>query len=239
MSNDIQKKVVAAKSDLFNYIDSHIREIKYGVYCLGTVGALLCIRSLRPFKKFTKIEELPHNFVRNNVALQGTVRKIEERGKLYVDHHPVFQLPFTKNYDCLPIHLAFLSIGPQGRLWLVKNVKNKFIWFEPLKISDEGALECVVYSKGLFWTKKNLNEKMVKHGICKIKNEQQTEMTDYQSKILNNLIKLEAVADKKGIGIWASHPEQTLISQIFFKVFHSIGNIFRAASSRLIKQSKE
>lgn len=93
--------------------------------------------------------------------------------------------------------------------------------------------------QGLFWTKKNLNDKMVKHGICKIKNEQQTEMTDYQSKILNNLIKLEAVADKKGIGIWASHPEQTLISRIFFKVFHSIGNVFRSASSRLIKQSKE
>lgn len=51
----------------------------------------------KQFKKFTKIEELPHNFVRNNVALQGTVRKIEERGKLYVDHHPIFQLPFTKS----------------------------------------------------------------------------------------------------------------------------------------------
>lgn len=31
------------------------------------------------------------------MALQGTVRKIEERGKLYVDHHPIFQLPFTKS----------------------------------------------------------------------------------------------------------------------------------------------
>ena len=49
--------------------------------------------------------------------------------------------------NCLPVHLAFLSIGPQGRLWLIKNIKNKFVWFEPLRITDEGTLECVVYSK--------------------------------------------------------------------------------------------
>ncbi|KAK8396722.1 hypothetical protein O3P69_005006 [Scylla paramamosain] len=61
-------------SRLTHFIDENIRVIQYGVYCVGVAGAVVLLHSVRAFTKFTKIQDVPKEFISKHVKLHGHVR---------------------------------------------------------------------------------------------------------------------------------------------------------------------
>ncbi|KAK4292169.1 hypothetical protein Pmani_035034 [Petrolisthes manimaculis] len=55
-------------------IDSNIRIVQYGVYCVGTVGLVLILHSARAFTKFAHIQDIPKEFITKHVKLHGQVK---------------------------------------------------------------------------------------------------------------------------------------------------------------------
>ncbi|GAB1603838.1 protein C3orf33-like [Argonauta hians] len=208
MPLNLPEKFQIKKVDIHNFIDSHIIEIRNGVYGVAAVGVLLCLRSLRPFAKFSRPEDVPRNFIKKNVKLQGRVEKVGEEGKLMVDHEPIVRLPWHKDKPPLAIKLAFLEITPHSRLWLLKNVSDKHIWFRPIRISNGGmSLDCIAYTKGFLGWRVNINDKMVRTGNSKLQADIDVGSNPKLKKHLENLVKLEAQADRKGAGMWKRDPQ--------------------------------
>ncbi|XP_014789377.1 protein C3orf33 [Octopus bimaculoides] len=234
MPLNLPDKFPVKKVDIHNFIDSHITEIRTGIYCIGTFGVFLCLRSLRPFSKFSKVEEVPLKFIQKNVTLQGRVKKIEEKGKLLIDHEPIVRLLWHQDKPCLPIRLAFLSISPQSRLWLLKNVLDKHIWFQPVRISNGGlSIDCIVYTKGFLWRKVNINEKMVMTGTSKLEENINVSLNPKQTKYLENLIKFETQADKKGVGMWAREKQYTGLLKMLHYFFEKTKNGYKFLTSKV------
>nr|XP_053643835.1 uncharacterized protein LOC128696549 [Cherax quadricarinatus] len=56
------------------FIDDHLRIVQYGIYCCAATGVLLVLHSARAFTKFTRIQDIPEEFIRKHVRLHGHVK---------------------------------------------------------------------------------------------------------------------------------------------------------------------
>lgn len=210
------------------FVDSNIRTIKNCLYVTGGVGLIIVARSIYLTKVFTRVEDIPAQFIHKKVKLRGMVKEITDEGVLSIEHIPIMRLriPFTKRKvnECLPVHLACIDLSPEGSLWLTNNVLNKVVWFHLLhRTSSYNGMGSHLYSKieipQRFRRNIRVNEELVKMGLSKISSlaslEESGKMPTNKNLLLylDRLVKLEHTADKKGVGMWNQPKETSVIKK--------------------------
>lgn len=137
-------KTYKRENSLFNFIDSHLREIKWTFYGVGAVGAALLLRNVKPTSKFSCVKDIPEKFVHRHIRLQGVVRDVTRDGRLLVDHIPVYTLPRLpfKTYvpessgfrELLPVSLAGVNpitcdepVTPDGALTSEATINSSYL----------------------------------------------------------------------------------------------------------------
>ncbi|PVD35373.1 hypothetical protein C0Q70_02333 [Pomacea canaliculata] len=188
--------------DVHKFVDSHIREIKYFVFGLGAAGIILIIRDLHLVQTFRQVSDIPSKFVTSHITLQGQVKQINHKGLLLINHEPAFVIPFSSwlrkyrkksNPDMLPVQLANVQMTEPGREWLEGNVLHKHIWFQLLFKTEENVMCSVSIRKNALF-KTNINESLVRQGLCKVLLE---DVTNPEDKVVQSFVaRLIAAEDK-------------------------------------------
>lgn len=196
-----------------DFIDTHPRTIHYGAYSLGVAGVVLILRSVHVGKFIKNVNEVPKRFITKGVHLQGNVKEIHSDGKIYVLHQPLLdlRLPWNRSprRDYLPMTLAFVDLTDQSRVWLKENLLHKNVWIQVLKIEEENSYlpvgQAAIFQQKFVLWKTCVNEKFIEDGLCKISQVPEHEiksLTKKQTELLDKMISLEKIADKKGRGLW-------------------------------------
>ncbi|XP_007502397.1 protein C3orf33 homolog isoform X3 [Monodelphis domestica] len=155
--------------------------------------------------------DIPEEFIKNNVKLQGRLRRITENG-LKVEHTPI-TVPLISRwrkqpYGVLLVKIAGVELTEAGWGWLQKELKpSQKLWFQLLAKENSALLCLLLVEKGRFFNV-CLNEEILRRGLGRtvlIKE------LDHESKIFwtvhKNLLKAELKAMKKGEGLWKEQSE--------------------------------
>ncbi|GFR61560.1 chromosome 3 open reading frame 33 [Elysia marginata] len=138
------------EASVHNFIDAHIRELKWTAYGLAGLGAFIVLRRIKAATKFSHVADIPPHFTSKNYRLQGHVRKISDCGELYVEHIPIFQLnTFSRRVDSrnlLRVNVAGVSLTPEAVKWLTITTLDKHIWFRLMETKNT-LLDCDVTLK--------------------------------------------------------------------------------------------
>ncbi|KAL7640741.1 UNVERIFIED_CONTAM: hypothetical protein RMT77_009016 [Armadillidium vulgare] len=60
-----------------NFIDENLRIIQYTIYGTAAVGVVLSLRSLNLFSKFSRIEDIPEEYILKQIKLRGIVNDVK------------------------------------------------------------------------------------------------------------------------------------------------------------------
>ncbi|XP_056663471.1 protein C3orf33 homolog isoform X4 [Monodelphis domestica] len=185
-----------------------IRNISTG---MAVVGLILLAKSIKLTNKFISSSDIPEEFIKNNVKLQGRLRRITENG-LKVEHTPI-TVPLISRwrkqpYGVLLVKIAGVELTEAGWGWLQKELKpSQKLWFQLLAKENSALLCLLLVEKGRFFNV-CLNEEILRRGLGRtvlIKE------LDHESKIFwtvhKNLLKAELKAMKKGEGLWKEQSE--------------------------------
>ncbi|KAH3858440.1 protein C3orf33 homolog [Dreissena polymorpha] len=197
------------------FVDSNYRYIQTGLYVIGGISIIYIARTVRTTTVFRHVSDIPEEYVQKQVRLQGQVKKVDDDGVLHVQHVPILRIriPFKKEsaIGSLPLHLACIDIGPEGRLWLQQHVQEKTIWFHLMHRSkhlNHYVLHSKVEIPKTFGRNIHVNEELVKKGLCKISQLSDLEgakgVSTNQNMLLylDRLVKFEHYAASKRLGMW-------------------------------------
>ncbi|XP_005102889.1 protein C3orf33 homolog [Aplysia californica] len=199
--------VTRRERSLFNFIDSHLKELRWSAYGLGAVAFIVLVRKTRSTTKFKNVCNIPDHFVEKHYKLQGVVKQVTQDGALLVDHIPIMHLDMFPKGDLhseqqyLCLQLAGLSMTPEGNKWLHTNTVRRHVWFTLLQ-RDSQVLDCHIKVKKSFWWYQSVNKALVRQGICAVKHFDSLPKSDSYNKLLRQLITLEDAASRKGRGLW-------------------------------------
>ncbi|XP_060563004.1 protein C3orf33-like [Ruditapes philippinarum] len=238
----VKKKNVNVLESIQTFVDTNIRLIQNGLYIVGGIGVIVAARSIYVTKIFTKVEDIPAQFLRDRVKLRGKVQQVHHDGMLSIEHIPILRLkiPFVKqNIDCLPVKLACIDVSPEGRLWLNRNILHKAVWFHLLHRNGSlNGMGSQLYSKieipRRFRGNIHVNEELIRLGLSKISSLSHLEENDMlltnQNLLLylDQLVKLEDIASKKGIGMWKQPEENSWRKKSLTAVGSILSSPFRA-----------
>lgn len=190
--------------DMSNFVDNNIRVIRYSPYALAGIGIFVLARSTFAWKTFRTISDIPSAMIAKNVRLQGTVEKVDSEGSLFVQHIPIIRIGNRESR--LPVKISCIDISDAGREWIVTNIHKKQIWFKMLAINSNNYIESVVTYKQRWHRSICVNEHLVKEGFAQVQSVGDTDsnlFTNSQyNKLLEKLLQMECVAEKKGKGLW-------------------------------------
>ncbi|XP_041374594.1 protein C3orf33 homolog isoform X2 [Gigantopelta aegis] len=209
------------KDDLFNFFDSHIRELQT--------------------TKFTSVGQIPTSYIEKNVTLQGNVRYVTDTGSLLTQHQPILQTPTwlssQNDEGLLPVEIIGVAVTPGGRKWLIDSIKDRHVWFKLLR-SSPSSVQCIVYRKPGFLRKVNVNEELIKMGFGKVHFVEDQPFSDshLHGQVLERLLKLESVAERKGLGMWKATKENKIEK---VAIFHKLKNLILFPVKYFRKQSSE
>ncbi|XP_045161406.2 protein C3orf33 homolog isoform X2 [Mercenaria mercenaria] len=209
-----------------NTVDSvkNKKDLQNGLYIVGGIGAIITARSIYMTKVFTKVEDIPAQFIRKQVKLRGKVKEVNDEGILSIEHIPIWRLrvPFIRQNqtnECLPVHLACIDLSPEGRLWLSENTLHKVVWFHLLhRTGSHNDMGSHLYSKieipQRFRRNIQVNEELIRQGLSKISSLSCLEdgkMPTNKNLLLylDRLVQLENHASKKGVGMWTQQEESS------------------------------
>ncbi|XP_046547052.1 uncharacterized protein LOC124257106 [Haliotis rubra] len=191
------------KDDVFSFIDSNIRGIRYSIYGVGVVGVILILRSTKATHVFRNVSDIPRIYVTRNIVLQGRVDNIGTDCCLHVTHRPLIALPsFLKSHSVheasLPIYMAGIEPSPVGRKWLIDKVKGQHIWFKLLERScDSDRLDCLVSIRKRFLFKTVVNEELIRLGLCRLREYPTPPVAPVYNHVINKMVAIEAKLDRK------------------------------------------
>jgi len=140
------------ENSVSNFIDSHIREIRYTAYGLGAVAIFLLLKRTKSTTKFLNVNAIPEKYVQHNYSLQGVIREVQQNGRLKVEHIPILELKAFSKYDIpkdqqyLELQLAGLDVGTEATEWLQSNTVGKEVWFHLLARQDN-CIDCNIKMK--------------------------------------------------------------------------------------------
>lgn len=205
------------------FVDQNIREIKYGAYALGTIGVFMVMKSIHSTRVITSAKDIPVEFIKNNIRLHGNVKSVNQYGVLQVSHIPIIKQPTwlkptTISDTNIQIKLACIDVSLDGCKWLHENIVNKTVWFQVLTIPEgesEEIVAAVYRRKYLLLPKMCINKKLIQLGLSRVSHlspDEVKKLSDFQNRLLIDLIKHENIAMKKQVGVWKnlSEPESKI-----------------------------
>ncbi|GFN87675.1 hypothetical protein PoB_001418100 [Plakobranchus ocellatus] len=134
----------------YNFIDGHLRELRWTAYSLAGLGVFLVLRRVKATTKFTHVSNIPKHFFSKNYRLQGKVRNVSECGQLLVEHVPIIRLNlFTSDAESnhlLAVNVAGVSVTPEAVQWLRRTAQDQSVWFRLLQAND-ASVDCDVLLK--------------------------------------------------------------------------------------------
>lgn len=211
------------------FMDQNIRGIQYGVYSVALVGLAVSLRSVRPFKKFSKPGEIPTSFIVKHLTLHGKAVGVEpsmgsSTAYLLVDHAPIISLAWIRpKKPNLPLQISSINLTPNGLSWLQHIVVGSTVKFTILKVNPE-AVTCIISKEN-----KDVGLDLVSLGFASVSPlDFNLEKDSLYLKYYKKLLSAENLAEKRGYGIWASEKNSTSY------VFNKLGKIVISSAASLL-----
>jgi len=189
------------------YWDKH-PAVQYGTYGIAFLGSLKFIAYLRTLGRFRHSRNIPKKYIKENVKLQGIVRRVDPETKaLMVEHIPVIQIRQSKPDDLLPVALSGVRVNALGYQWLDIASRNQPIEFTLLAINDKSEVECIVMQNEGWLKKRCLNTQIVQLGLGQIAPlDKSIRNNKFYKDLYLSLQKLEKNAVQKRNGVWSTLP---------------------------------
>eukprot|EP00091_Calanus_sinicus_P009371 TRINITY_DN21961_c0_g1_i1.p1 TRINITY_DN21961_c0_g1~~TRINITY_DN21961_c0_g1_i1.p1 ORF type:complete len:134 (-),score=27.59 TRINITY_DN21961_c0_g1_i1:358-759(-) len=120
---------IGGQFDRFSrFVDDNKRVIVYALYGVSAVGGLLVLRSLRVFKQFKSVKDIPEEFIENKHHLFGYVERSDILAKsdnivpkIWLTHIPIYgKFRRNENYE-IPVEISGVKLHPDFSL-LAKQV---------------------------------------------------------------------------------------------------------------------
>ncbi|XP_077998592.1 protein C3orf33 homolog isoform X2 [Glandiceps talaboti] len=193
-----------------NFIDDHISAVRSISTVLAVFGIGYIIKSIRPFKKFQHVQEIPKEFIRKNMRLSGKVTSVKD-GQLNVEHVPIVDiatLPLIgsrlkrNRHGDLPVYLGGVELLDGADPFMKLHVDKRPVWFTILSVNKDGGIDCIVTLNKGWLRRMNVNETIIREGLGKATHIEGLTKNETYLKISQRLIKAEMYAEKKGKGIW-------------------------------------
>ncbi|XP_064603574.1 protein C3orf33-like [Liolophura sinensis] len=201
----LTKKDRSLLDSVFILIDENIRTIRYSLYAVGAIGALILARSLHVHKKFTKLSDIPVEFITKNISFRGHVKAVDRGHLLHVDHLPIYTLRWLPSGEgLLPVRLAGVRISPVGSKWLADKVMGNVVKVTPLQLVNDAMDSVVFLEKGFLRRSTCVNKALIEQGLCKVDYPDTLPSSDAYRRLLDSLIACETRADRKGKGLWGN-----------------------------------
>ncbi|XP_072036425.1 protein C3orf33-like [Amphiura filiformis] len=202
-----------------HFIDQHLQLFRTGSTVLACVGLLYVARSIRMYKKFHHVRDIPQEFVRKHVRLRGQVISVE-KSHLKLEHLPIIELPkfvtriVPDKVAGLNVNLAGVLLLEESQEFLQKQVPvGQVLWFQMLGVDEENQeIQAVVTFKQNWRKTTNLNELVLRHGYGKVKALPEHTNRKIGVKLTQRLIKAEIAAEKAHQGVW--HEEETQLDRL-------------------------
>ncbi|KAI5696571.1 hypothetical protein M8J75_014917 [Diaphorina citri] len=210
-------------------IDEHLWEIRIGLCTVAVLAFGYAVKSVKPFTKFSHINQIPPSFIENNIKLNGKVVDLKQipspvnvdsnppvplhRVSILVDHCPIFNPPFsTSKVDPLAICLDSVAVSKQGLTTMERILLDRPIGFVLLSAEQtDSHLSCIVYCRlpptsvwtSLFARPLNLAAHLVSSGLGAVtpSDPSLTLKASYR-RHYQGLLAAEARAMKDQVGMW-------------------------------------
>ena len=201
------------------FVDENKRPITYALYGVSAVGGLIILRSLRVFRQFKSVKDVPEEFIENNYSIFGYVEKSEVvlRNKCLVPRISLTHIPISgklrKDENCqIPVVISGIGLHP-GFSLLVRQTMIEQTLNNKVKVTIFGKsgdeLEGRVCLKKFGLWNNCLGETLLKQGFAAIlKGEFWKSETHSLVKYRCKLEKQEAYARTNKIGMWRAHIEE-------------------------------
>jgi len=195
------------------FVDDNKRIIVYALYGVSAVGGLLVLRSLRVFKQFKSVKDIPEEFIENKHQIFGYVERSEILAKsdnivprISISHIPIYgKFRRNENYEIpvvisgVRLHTGFSLLARQTLKEMTENKKVKVTIFGA---SQEGLEGRVCLKRFGLWGQ-CVGGALVQQGYAEIlKNTLIKTDNKVLLKYRNNLENKEAFAKRKKIGLW-------------------------------------
>ena len=223
-------------------IDQNKQLISYGFYCVAAGGAVLIIKSLKLFKQFKNISDIPQEFFSRNHNLFGYVAETEIKSSykknaanlvstnltpyIKLHHIPVVGKVDKSPQNQLSLNIIGVKISPEFvqpadtylRAYSLTKVKVKIFG------RVESEILCRAFSKEYFIWRKCIGSDLLRRGYGHFDGEHfktamfNKDLQNYKT----SLLKQEKYAERKGIGVHRKISDNEKISSLsFVKSFYN------------------
>jgi len=240
MSKDKDEKpsISVFLDKLLRRIDENKRLVTYALYGVSVVGGLLVLRSLRAFKQFKNVKDIPEELIVNNYSIFGKVEGSEiviNKDKiapcLFLTHIPIFGKSRRDQNHEIPVIIYGVRLHPdyfvQSKQILTSKTENRKVKVTILSSSREELKGKVCLKKFGLWND-CLGEKLIKQGFAQVLLDDFAQvdgkdLLNYRGK----LEKQEVVAKRNKVGLWqVGKTESSLLSK--FSFMDKIYNFFKS-----------
>lgn len=181
-------------------LEQNIRGVQLGLYGVAIGGLAVALISIKPFKKFVSVKDIPSSFIERRIRLNGKVVGLEitpTKPLLHIDHTPIIGRGLRSQGNGLPVSIAAIDMYPNATSWLQHVAVGKNVDFTLLKRNPDN-ISCIVSHK-----KDDLGMRLVSLGFASVSG---LDTTLEKDKIYMNyykkLLKAEDKAEKQGVGAW-------------------------------------
>uniref|UniRef100_A0A0K0FH65 Protein C3orf33 (inferred by orthology to a human protein) n=1 Tax=Strongyloides venezuelensis TaxID=75913 RepID=A0A0K0FH65_STRVS len=217
--NNEESNLVEPSSFVSNdksFVDKHASIIvRGGIMTTGLLGLGIYLKTSPSFRRFKHVSQIPKIFYDKEITIKGIVKGITPTGKLIVEHLPLVKLSFvnsSKGITPINLNLAGIVLSDKGLNMITKdmNITNKQINFKVIKptLGDKNCVDAEINIKRTPFTNINLSQLLVRKGFAKVlkptdkDHVKALESNKSYSKLIDQLLLSEMVADKRGVGVW-------------------------------------
>ena len=210
-------------------VDENKRLIQYSCLAVSCAGVVIAVRSLRLFKQFQKISDVPEEYFSNNSKIFCVVERLEVTPggvRLHMTHVPILARQDRSPHCHLPVKVMGVSVHPQyvshtsSYLTNLENEKVKLTMFGKTQESEEIQGQVMRKQFGLW--RQCLGSSLIVKGYGRVASD------DFKSSMFNydlalyqkTLEKNEQYAKDRKLGQWetvehGSDREVTIFQRIW------------------------
>ncbi|XP_014205880.1 uncharacterized protein LOC106637574 isoform X2 [Copidosoma floridanum] len=199
-----EKKELDIFEDISAFMERDSRGVEMLTYGIAGIGLITALYKIRPFAKFTRPSQVPRNFFKNKVLLEGKVKNIEPAPQphLLVDHKPLVPILRLGTPKYLPVKISGVNVTGNGLSWLQAVVKGQNIKFLPVA-RDDKFLTCIVMVPQKDKESISVGKELLKVGFATVEKEKYIIPTDKEVKSYQKSLQLaQKWAERNRNGIW-------------------------------------
>jgi len=207
------------------FVDKNKRIITYALYGVSAVGGFFIFKSLKLFKQFKSVKDIPTEFVVANHNIFGVVTGSElvpERKYIVplvkVAHIPIFGKVRQNTENVIPVVISGVRIHHDHLLvtksLLKEKTLNKKVKLELFSSSESEVRAKVVLKKFGFWSD-CLGQCLIKKGLAEVLKEEFEEVVNKSCHAYRaQLEKQETYARKMKVGLWRADSDLSNMSYV-------------------------